>query len=258
MEILFTLVGFRSVGQHSGKCPHFASLQGLHWALFLMDGSFNSSAERSPTVSAMDQDTIKQQLVELSAFTPTSVSLFYKVFSALFCFLSSLPQLILLLAENWYANSFRLQCSAGCKILFERWTQWITGWSRGAGIGMEERSTKGGAALPFAARLKAFSSCPLWVLTQRDLWWGWSLTPIRPHYVNECTKQRDDTIIFLHTHSLFWVCVCWFLWVWIQWSDWSQCDTCARLKVDIMCLWICWALLFYRPPSPVYVFLFTA
>lgn len=35
------------------------------------------------------------------------------------------------------------------------------GGGKDVGIWMEEHSTKQGAALPFAARLKAFSSCPL-------------------------------------------------------------------------------------------------
>lgn len=42
--------------------------------------------------------------------------------------------------------------------------------------------------LLFAAGLR--SSCPLWALTRRDLLWVWSLTPVRPHYVNECEKKR--------------------------------------------------------------------
>lgn len=63
-------------------------------------------------------------------------------------------------------------------------------------ISTDEHSTKGGAALSFAAGLKAFSSCPLWAFTQRGLWWRWSLTLLRPHYVNECAEDRD---IFRHT-----------------------------------------------------------
>lgn len=27
------------------------------------------------------------------------------------------------------------------------------------------------------------------------------MAPLRPHYVNECTKERDDTIIFLQTRT---------------------------------------------------------
>ncbi len=99
MEILFTLAGFRSVGQRSGKCPLFASLRGLQRALSLTDGSFNVTTERSPTVSAMDQDTIKQLLVQ-PCFYPVLFLFVSQDFFLSFCFLSSCPQLALLLVEN--------------------------------------------------------------------------------------------------------------------------------------------------------------
>lgn len=46
------------------------------------------------------------------------------------------------------------------------------------------------------------SSCPLWVLTLRDLLWGWSLTPVHPHYANKCTKKEGcDTTVFSKNFS---------------------------------------------------------
>lgn len=53
------------------------------------------------------------------------------------------------------------------------------------------------------------SSCPLWVFTLRDLLWGWSLTPVHPHYVNECSKKEG--VIQLFSQRFFLVAALWFI-----------------------------------------------
>lgn len=180
MEILFTIAGFRSGGQHSGKCPLFASLRGLHWALFLMDGSFNVTTEKKPH-SFRCGPGYNKTATSRALHLPPPLSLCFTRF--FFCLISSPP--FHSSPYSWSKTDIckQLQVTVQAVRFFSNGL-WITGCGRGVGIGMEERSTKGGAAFPFAAGLKAFSSCPLWVLTQRDLWWGWSLTPLRPHYVN--------------------------------------------------------------------------
>lgn len=85
---------------------------------FLTDGSFNVTTERSPTVSAMDQDTIKQLLVEL-CFYPL---LFLFVSQAFFLPYSLSSPLVHSSPYSWSKTDMQTASgySAGCKILFKR------------------------------------------------------------------------------------------------------------------------------------------
>lgn len=142
----------------------------------------------------MDQNTIKQLPAEL-CFYPFRLCLCFTFF---FLFLSFL-HISSCMMKTWSAvDRFRLQLRLQDSFQMVNSVKnrmLLRCRNRDGGTLHQGRSYSS----LFAARLKAFSSCPLWAGTQRDLWCGRSLTSLRPHHVNE-SWNKDD--FFFHTEKI--------------------------------------------------------
>lgn len=119
--------------------------------------------------------------------------------------------------------------SAGSQILFERGTQWFCS----GGWGAREGTQPGRSYSPLPAMLKAFSYCPLWVVSKGLVGDGDDICPLTPTLCKWEHKGEGWFKHFsTHTHTrLFgYACVCECVFVF------EICSICVCLCLCVLCI----------------------